>query len=408
MSHNYPYYRKRVPKHLINLFDLTEYKLSLKDIEKKHIVLIKSYLNIAVHNIEKNADNFDKSNITDYLKLAFDKALCELYNLELPTLQSVSLITKSLPANRAFDDFIAYKEDVAKIGKSSIKSYLAARKYFMLFFDETRDLSSFSLDEFERMQRTIQKFPRNTLSKYKEHSVEQLLKVKKEQALSAVQINGIFSILYALFERQVEREVIEKNPLKAIKALKEEEREKNAYTLEDIHLILQSDIAIEIKEISQFAMHTGMRIGEIVMLKVCDIQDELITVNGTKTKNAKRVIPLHDKLKEIVKQRSHHPSEFLFYQEVDPKQTDRVNAIPKKINRVLNTIITDKSKTFHSFRKNFRIQLQLNFPELDKYSNVLLGHSNKNDIGFFTYGKNQTNLNTLVKMVQSVGYEKGE
>jgi hypothetical protein len=155
MSHNYPYYRKRVPKHLINLFDLTEYKLSLKDIEKKHIVLIKSYLNIAVHNIEKNADNFDKSNITDYLKLAFDKALCELYNLELPTLQSVSLITKSLPANSAFDDFIAYKEDVAKIGKSSIKSYLAARKYFMLFFDETRDLSSFSLDEFERMQRTI-------------------------------------------------------------------------------------------------------------------------------------------------------------------------------------------------------------------------------------------------------------
>lgn len=50
-------------------------------------------------------------------------------------------------------------------------------------------------------------------------------------------------------------------------------------------------------------LHTGMRIGELLNLKCADIHlpDRYIEVHGTKTKNAKRIVPIHRDLEPILK-----------------------------------------------------------------------------------------------------------
>lgn len=49
-------------------------------------------------------------------------------------------------------------------------------------------------------------------------------------------------------------------------------------------------------------LYTGVRVGELLNIKVddVDLENKTINVEGTKTKNAKRVVPIHDKLIPIL------------------------------------------------------------------------------------------------------------
>src|SRR6185437_15710547 len=72
--------------------------------------------------------------------------------------------------------------------------------------------------------------------------------------------------------------------------------------------------SVALKDTITIAALSGMRIEEIVRMRVGDIKGDLIDLKGTKTAAARRVVPVHPNLKAIVTRRcsGKAPDAFLF------------------------------------------------------------------------------------------------
>ena len=151
------------------------------------------------------------------------------------------------------------------------------------------------------------------------------------------------------------------------------------------------------------AYYCWLRISEICLLE----KDNILTIDGAlyldivdgKTDNASRVIPVHSNIKDIITNcLLNTNSTYLF-------NDGKINATTKKINRALNKIIPNPNKTFHCFRKNFTAKLYDNYAQYEVYIKVLVGHSTKNNITFYTYAGQKLDNNMKIKMIESIKYD---
>lgn len=148
----------------------------------------------------------------------------------------------------------------------------------------------------------------NTLIKYSDSQIKKIYE----------QFNGAYRYL-------VENELISKNPMNSVIRPKSSKTTKNvrALTLEEEKILIkklleESENVYSLVFLVQ--LYTGMRIGEVCALKVCDIdfEKEIININktvsrdknystilkeGTKTRAGERVIPLPRMLKALIKKR---------------------------------------------------------------------------------------------------------
>ena len=143
----------------------------------------------------------------------------------------------------------------------------------------------------------------------------------------------------------------------------------------------------------KIALYSGMRISEILSLKKSDIKNEFIIINKGKTENAKRKIPIHPKLKHIIE---NYDFSILV--------NGSVGYHIKKINKQINTIIPDKSKTFHCLRKNFVQSLYSNKISPDTIK-VIIGHSTNSDLTFTAYNLGKVNDSDLIEAVSMVSFD---
>ena len=72
------------------------------------------------------------------------------------------------------------------------------------------------------------------------------------------------------------------------------------------------------------------------------------------------------------------------------KQIIEVKNVGKRINRRLKSIVPIKEKTFHSFRKNFSQNIELNSKSEDKIKKYLMGHSQSKDITHAVYNRGES------------------
>jgi len=306
--------------------------------------------------------------------------------------------------------YLEHKANIEKVSNSSIKEYKATYKYLQLFFDIDDDISSISSKALKDMQKIMIKFPKNILSsnKYKDLTVNQILNLigksqSNIQTLSFSRINSIFIHIKSYFNFLVYEEYLLVNPVN-VKPLNEVDKIKEAYNTTDIKNIFNSDIPLDIKNISLVALYSGMRIGEIVSLQKSDIicKNNILyfDLKKGKTINAPRVIPIHSKIVPIIKNllndKSNNTSLLFNY---------NYNAIQKRVNRYLQKIIPSKSKSFHSFRKSFITQLYKNYANYEMYIKVLVGHSTKSNLTYHTYANNNLEDNIKIKMVESIIYD---
>ena len=215
-----------------------------------------------------------------------------------------------------------------------------------------------------------------------------IIKFKDEliaDGLSPVTIEKQINLLKAIFSLAVSNELIDKNPMIGVKLVKQKglPKPRVPFSSDDITAIFHSPIFTKSERpiggagdacvwLPYIALWTGMRLEEIGQLLVSDIKchndiyfinvgDDEFSTKRLKTSSSHRRIPIHPELirlglLEYVQRMKEIRSARLF-----PKLVENVNnqctaAFSKWFGRYLRgTIgITDKRKTFHSFRHGFK------------------------------------------------------
>ena len=208
------------------------------------------------------------------------------------------------------------------------------------------------------------------------------------------------------FDYLIYEEIIKENPMDNIKSLQEsKEIIKEEYAQEDLDKIFSSEIIEkDYLNMCKFAIYTGLRLEEILSIKKEDIKDNFIhvTLKDTSHKNHTRIVPIHRNLIDIIKQQQTNKSDYLFF---NGNTENEVKNIGKKLNRRLKSVVDSKSKTFHSFRKNFSQELELNTTSEEKTKKYLMGHSFSKDVTHNDYNRGKMNIDKLVNCINQITFE---
>lgn len=113
------------------------------------------------------------------------------------------------------------------------------------------------------------------------------------------------STLNQVFEYAEQNDIIQKNPVKFVKLETANEKVGHIFTDEEIQYLWEhADENVDYKTLL-ILIYTGVRIGELLKITPEDVNlEEHYAIGGSKTEAGKnRVIPIHDKILPIVKER---------------------------------------------------------------------------------------------------------
>ena len=157
------------------------------------------------------------------------------------------------------------------------------------------------------------------------------------------------------------------------------------YTDTDLDKIFALDWQPQERLLISMALSTGCRLGELALLTwerikregnhfeyITLLDDPDIEVEAT-TKNdgSKRIIPLHPSLVDMLPVRK---SGRIFDYSIDGDGKASTSA-GRAINPIIDKLINDKRKSFHSFRSTFKIKLENSSGITEALSNIITGHT---------------------------------
>ena len=231
---------------------------------------------------------------------------------------------------------------------------------------------------------------------YKEHSASQEIeKVDKRTIrswivklslsnLSAKSINRKIASLKSFFKFLVKRDLIKKNPSSHINSLKTDQKIPSFIKERDINFLFKN---IDIKEdftgqrdllILELLYGTGIRISELINIKISDINFTKKEIKVIGKRNKERIIPLHNnaiyQTKKYLKlaEKEGYKNQYLLF----TKKGEKI--YPMLINRIvkkhLSTLIKSKKYNPHLLRHTFATHILNKGGDLNSIKD-LLGHS---------------------------------
>ena len=359
--------------------------------------------NIEKVKILKKENNLDKKFQTLEEKLL--QKLSQTQQQETPIEHPKCTIFENF--DTYYNNYIEHRLNFDKIGKDTIRTSSSSIRYLKFFIDKD---TIFNFSFFKELQKKFQQIPKNFFKydKYYKKSFEEVLKLKEienYETLNNKTINNHMSKYQTFFDYLLYEEIIKENPLSNIKPLQEaQETPKQEYTQEELDKIFSSEIEKDYLNMCKFAIYTGLRIEEILSIKKEDIKDNLIHLNleDKTTKKHTRIIPIHKNLLNTIKEQiKANKGDFLFF---GGNIENEVKNIGKKVNRRLKNIVESEFKTFHSLRKNFSQELELNTNSEDKIKKYLMGHSFSKDITHMVYNRGKMNVEKLVDCINQITF----
>ena len=310
--------------------------------------------------------------------------------------------------DKYYDEYVQHKISFDRVSKHSVKSYNSSMKYLKYF---TVKESDFSFKFFKELQKKLQQMPKNFFKypKYYEKTFEELIVIKEKEnydTLDNKTINNHIINWKNFFKYLKYEEHINENPLADIMALSEEKRtNKEEYSNEELTQIFNSNMDKEYLNMCRVALYSGLRIEEVLSIKKKNIKDNTIHIDleDSSSKKHQRIIPIHKNLLVTIEyQKKSNKGNFLFF---DGNLENEVKNVGKRINRRLKNIVSIKEKTFHSFRKNFSQNIELNSNSEDKIKKYLMGHSQNKDITHAIYNRGKVNIDKLVSCINDIDFK---
>ena len=161
----------------------------------------------------------------------------------------------------------------------------------------------------------------------------------------------------------------------------------------------------------KFGLYTGLRRGEILNIKIknVDLEKTMIDVYGTKNDNAKRIMVIHKDLVSILEEQIKDKSEqdYLFFNYQDLVFKYRDEKIGKLINDIIKYATNDECKNeinIHSLRKNFSQILFFSNQFTDLQLKTLVGHSTASDTTDSHYLRGKRDYKLLKSKMDNVDF----
>ncbi len=193
-------------------------------------------------------------------------------------------------------------------------------------------------------------------------------KLKRLEKVSPATVNRELACLKHLFNKAIEWEYININPVKKVKLLKEPPG--RIRYLEDYEInILLNECSKELKPIVITALNTGMRRSELFNLKWMDVnfRDKTIIVKNSKN-NESRFIPMNNAVHDTFRKLYHRENDYVF----QTKKGDPYKEVKTGFKSALKRAEIEDFK-FHDLRHTFASYLAMNGWNLQTIQK-LMGH----------------------------------
>ncbi len=324
--------------------------------------------------------------------------------------------SKSITIKEAIKKFLDYKKNVEKVKDATLTNYNGAFNYLYLFITDETNIKVLNKRFFNELQNKFMKIPKDYLKSKNRKNINDILENENDlPKLENGTINKHFTVYKALYDYLVRNDYIQKNTVE-IKYLKEDnEIKKEEFEYEELNDLFNlktvkktRDSDEEVTNFFKFAYLTGMRLGEILRLRVEDIEEvqghKIIDIKEAKNPTSIRIIPVNRDIEIILDEqilKSKNGYVFMDYQlknRFSPKANPAGKRLNLKINNYLESKNKDKSiKSFHSFRKNFTQTLYLERFQLKEIViSKLLGHSVEGNITRKVYNRNKVEREALI------------
>ena len=193
---------------------------------------------------------------------------------------------------------------------------------------------------------------------------------RKKVTVSPASVNRELACLRHMFTKAIEWGLINHNPAKKVKSLKEKNKRLRFLSIEEIERLLDS-CCVYLKPIVKMAIFSGMRKSEILNLKWKDVdfQNNLIALTDTKS-GKMREIPLNNTMREVLLSVPRHlKSDYVFCNR-DAKPYRQLRASFRNALRRAGI----SNCTFHDLRHTFASHMVMNGVDINTLKEIL-GHS---------------------------------
>jgi len=221
-----------------------------------------------------------------------------------------------------------YKE-LAKNALYSRKKEIVENKYFDIKKEDKIKFDDFT-EEYEKLHSSVNNrswersgkyiiarlkkhFGNKYLNEITPHMVDKF-KAERKTTVSVASVNRELQCLKSIFNKAIVWEKFSgTNPVTKIKLFKENNQRLRFLEKEEIAKLL-SNCNKQLRSIVVIALNTGMRRGEILGLKLRDIDIKRGVIHLYNTKNnEKREIPINEQVKTaLIRTRKHPQSEYIF------------------------------------------------------------------------------------------------
>lgn len=354
---------------------------------------------------------------------------------DFPEVISKDIETRSkITLKSSCEEYIDFKKDTG-LSDKQVTKYKQALDFLIVYFGAKKAVKDITSKDANDFRSFLLKVPKNYSQKkeFKDKDIKVLIE-KKSKLLDGFEKPAISTVeetikkVKAMFFDFENKGYVIKNPFDTLTKISKnnnnneirwkEFREKD---LRDIFQYCYDNNQEESFYFLKFALYTGLRRGEILNIKIrdIDIDKEIIDILGTKTNNAKRIMVIHKDIKDFIEFRLKHnenSNEYLFFNSKtlpngnvlnEKYRDDRVGAYINE--EIIGKIISEDLKenyNIHSIRKNFTQIIYLSNIFGDLEIKTLLGHSTKSDITDNHYIRGKRDYKILKEKIDKVDFSE--
>ena len=308
---------------------------------------------------------------------------------------------KIISVNTAIEMYQKYYEDTASTSSKTYFEKINALEYFRAVVGSHISVKALKKSDIDRfVYKYLQNKPKANLPKYKGLDTATIIKmidkneIKEDEKIKPNSINKYYQHINGFINFLFTDGLIDKN----IAQVKITQELQNRDTLNNQDVI---NITSHLKESANKVYYqmfmvyllTGLRSNELWQSDIIELDEVLaFNVSGTKTKEAKRVIPLHSALIDIEITKNWLDELKLTY--------NNCRYITRKLNDEIKPFLNDK-QTLYSTRHWFVTELLRNDIS-ENIIDVLVGHSNQKNLNKSTYGRDAFTINILKDAIESL------
>jgi len=354
--------------------------------------------------IEKNVKNKVKNLSKDYEDIK-----------NIPQTQRDTLTIK-----KGCEEYLTFKTKTTS--EKNIIKLKQMTEYLKLYFGDKKLIKQITPIDSNNFRNFLLEVPKNYKgqNELKDKNIKVLIEKKskileKYEKQSLRTVDEVIKRVKSIFNYFEDVGYIYKNPFVKVEKLKKGKKtdwkEFNKRELKPIFKYMYDNNLNEEFNFYKFGLMTGTRRGEILDLKIknIDLDKDIIDLEGTKTEFSKRIIPIHKDLKNtIIKQMENKDfNDYLFF-DFDKKLKSRVEKWGSRLNKIIIDVLGVENKkglNIHSLRKNFSQEIFLSdlFKEIDY--KTIIGHSTSGDITDEHYLRGKRNYKDYKEKIDKIDFK---